>query len=141
MNERDLAANAAVAPTRASQDDAVGESARACLYAVVDRFNTEDPFWGSFVPEFDSTYLGSDRFTLILQGPGVRLKVQGVMLRDVERRGTITPSLVVGSMPGEGDATPTRWHPVTCTVDAQGRFGTANFRKAIEAAIQDAGGR
>ena len=140
MSERDSAATAAAAAIQAAQDDAAGESARACLYAVVDRFNTEDPFWGAFVPEFESTYLGSDRFTVTLQGPGVRLKVQGVMLRDSER-GAITPSLVVGFIPAEGDAAPTRWHPVTCTVDAQGRFGTANFRKAIEAAIKDAGGR
>ena len=132
MNEGDVAAT-----TRAAEEAGAGEAARACLYAVVDRFNTEDQFWGSFVPEFESTYLGSDRFTVTLRGRGVRLKVQGVMLRNAERRGAITPSLVVGSEPAEGDGPPRRWHPVTCTVDADGRFGTANFRKAIEAAIDD----
>jgi hypothetical protein len=132
VNERDVAAT-----TRAAEEADAGEAARACLYAVVDRFNTEDEFWGSFVPEFESTYLGSDRFTVTLQGRGVRLKVQGVMLRDAERRGAITPSLIVASEPAEGDGPPRRWHPVTCTVDPHGRFGTENFRKAIEAAITD----
>jgi len=119
------------------RDTAAGEAARACLYAVVDRFNTEDPFWGSFVPEFDSTFLGSDRFTVTLRGRGVRLKVQGVMLRPADGRGRIAPSLVVGSVPQSGDDSPSRWHPVTCTVDDRGRFGTQNFRKAIEASIVD----
>jgi hypothetical protein len=132
VNERDVAAT-----TRAAEEADAAEAARACLYAVVDRFNTEDEFWGSFVPEFESTYLGSDRFTVTLQGRGVRLKVQGMMLRDTERRGAITPSIVVATEPPEGDEPPRRWHPVTCTVDAYGRFGTANFRKAIEAAIDD----
>ena len=113
------------------------EAARACLYAVVERFNTEDPFWGSFVPEFESTSLGADRFALTLRGAAIRLVVQGVMLRDSERPGTITPSLVVGATPLGAQTPPSRWQPVTCTVDAQGRFGTANFRTAIEAAIED----
>jgi len=115
-----------------------GEAARACLYAVMDRFNTEDDFWGSFVPEFDATFLGSDRFTATLRGRGIRLRVQGVMLGgDSEGREAITPSLLIGSVPDSGDGEPTRWHPVTCTVDSRGRFGTLNFRKAIEAAIDD----
>ena len=113
------------------------EAARACLFAVVDRFNTEDPFWGSFVPEIESTRIGDHRFWVALIGRGVRLEVQGVMVRDADRAGSIMPSLVVGAVSQSSDESPRRWHAITCTVDAQGRFVTSNFRRAIESAIED----
>lgn len=115
------------------------EAARACLFSVVDRFNTEDPFWGSFVPETDSTKLGDGRFSLTLRGHGVRIEVQGVMLVDAARPSDIRPSIVVGvSDPEAAPAHGRRWHPVTCAVDVNGRFVTTNFRKAIELALADA---
>jgi hypothetical protein len=115
------------------------ELARACLYAVIDRFNTEDEFWGAFVPELDSTVLGEGRFTVVLQGGGARFEVQGMMLVDAGQPSSITPSLVVAGLPIDGSR-PRRWHPITCAVDVNGRFVTSNFRRAIEAAIDDLSG-
>ena len=125
------------AATPDSAAAAASEAARACLYAVVERFNTEDPFWGAFVPELDSTSFGDDRFSVALHGRGVRLEVKGVMLTDNDKPGVVTPSLVVGACGQAAGAGVRRWHPITCTVDANGRFATSNFRKAIEAAIDD----
>ena len=112
------------------------EAARACLYAVVDRFNTEDAFWSSFVPEFESSTVGADRFSVTLLGRGVRLEVQGVILSG-EGAGSLSPRLVVGATPLTSAESPRWWHPITCSVDEQGRFVTSNFRKAIENAIDD----
>lgn len=121
---------------RETTNEAATEAARACLYAVVDRFNTEDSFWGSFVPEFESSRIESNSFSATLRGRGVRLEVQGTMLADVGAVG-VTPNLVVGAVPLFSAGSPIRWHAVTCTVDPQGRFETSNFRNAIEAAIED----
>lgn len=113
------------------------EAARACLFSVLDRFNTEDPFWGSFIPEFDATRLGEGRFSLVIRGRGARMEVQGVMLVDAGNAAAIRPSIVVGGIVEGGQPGTRRWHPVTCDVGENGRFVTSNFRKAIEAAVDD----
>jgi hypothetical protein len=123
---------AATAGDSVRLDDAV----RSCLYAVVDRFNTEDPFWSSFVPDPDKTRIESGGFSVTLRGLGVDLEVVGVLAESASAPRGIIPSIVVG---GKAPAmrSPLSWHPVTCTVDGDGRFVTSNFRKAIEASIDD----
>ena len=114
----------------------IEEATRACLYAIVDRFNTDDPFWGSFVPEPDSTVVGTDTFDVTISGRGVRIAVRGTMR--IGPANQITPDLALGALrAGTADA-PSRWHAVTCLVDVEGRFVTSNFRTAMEAAITDA---
>ena len=110
------------------------EAARACLYSVVDRFNTEDPFWGAFTPEPGSTTFGDGRFRLVLTGAGERIVVEGTMVMDAGDPTSITPQLVVG------DATPgtarSQWVPVACAIDGDGRLVTADFRRAIETVLR-----
>jgi len=112
-------------------------TARACLYAVVDRFNTDDAFWGSFAPAPESTDIGEDSFAVSLEGRGVRITIRGALSRSDDKGSAIVPSLVVGATRlGMGGA-PLTWHPITCAVNDEGRFVTSNFRAAIESAISD----
>jgi|SRR5215472_10737190 len=113
------------------------EAARACLYAVVDRFNTDDAFWGSFVPAADATDIGEDAFTVSLDGRGVRITVRGTLMRGLEDGPPIVPQLVVGAVRQGNQGAPKTWHPITCSVNDEGRFVTSNFRAAIESAISD----
>jgi hypothetical protein len=133
MAVRQLNSQVAEAPVASA---AAADAARACLYAVVDRFNTEDPFWGSFVPEPDLTRLSHTGFSVTLRGRGIEFEVVGALARAYDVPGGFAPTVVVGARPSS--ATPPKaWHPVTCTVDDAGRFITSNFRKAIEASIDD----
>ena len=121
----------------------LGDATRACLYAVVDRFNTDEPFWGSFVPVADLTVIDVDKFRVTLQGRGVLITVRGTMLRGVGDALRYSPTLVVGAMPvpdpstAEEQHSPATWHQIACTVDDDGKFVTSNFRRAIESAIAD----
>lgn len=121
----------------AQNERIAADAARACLYAVVERFNTEDAFWGSFVPEMESTNFDDKRFCVRLEGRGVRLEVRGMILAMAETPPAFAPSVIVGATPPGSNATPDRWHPINCSVDAHGCFVTSNFRKAIEASIAD----
>ena len=117
----------------------VGESARACLYAVVDRFNTDEPFWCAFVPVADLTEIGDDWFRVTLEGRGLRLTVHGKLVQGIGANAAIVPSLVVGAIRMADDGKPSSWHRVECAVDDDGKFVTSNFRAAIESAIADLG--
>jgi len=116
------------------------DAARACLIAVVDRFNTEDPFWSAFVPDPDQTRLTADGFSVTVRGLGCELEVIGKVARERSAAGGVAPTVSVGAKRSSSPR-PRRWHPVDCSVDASGRFSTANFRKAIEASIVDASDR
>lgn len=109
---------------------------RACCFAVVDRFNTEDPFWSGFTPDPDRTALGNDRFSLILRGSGVELEVLGTVTASRGSPGGVEPSVSVRAKTAPLSSAAI-WHRVDCTVDASGRFVTKNFRRAIEASIAD----
>lgn len=131
------------APVKGKSAATQSDATRACLYAVVDRFNTDEPFWGSFVPIADLTEIGNDRFRLTLQGRGVLIAVRGELLRGIGEAVRYVPQLVVGAIPAIDPSTPhgpepeIMWHHVDCSVDVEGKFTTSNFRKAIEAAISD----
>lgn len=118
-------------------DGDVTEAAQACLYSVVDRFNTEDPFWSAFVPEFDSTSVGEGRFSVVLSGLGARIMVRGTIVSDAADPSSIMPVLSAGGIPVDDVGLPQRWHPISCSVDDKGRFSTSNFRVAIEASLRD----
>lgn len=115
----------------------LSEATRACLYAVVDRFNTDEPFWGGFIPVADLTELGEDRFRTAFQGRGLRLTVRGSLIRGIGEVASIVPSIVVGATRIGEEPDPTCWHRVDCAVGDDGRFVTSNFRSAIESAISD----
>ena len=131
------------APVRGKSPGDLGDATRACVYAVVDRFNTDEPFWGSFVPIADLTEIGSDTFRLTLQGRGVLIAIRGELLRGIGESIRYTPRLVVGAIPPidpstpHGPEAPVVWHQVECSVDGDGKFVTSNFRAAIESAISD----
>ena len=112
------------------------EAIRACCFAVVDRFNTEDPFWSGFVTDPERTTIGDDRFSLTLLGQGVELEVIGSVAAVAGVPGGVEPSVRVGGRPSP-TTSPLIWHSVDCTVDGSGRFVTKNFRRAIEASIGD----
>lgn len=113
----------------------LGEAARACLYAVVDRFNTDEPFWCAFIPVADLTEIGDDWFRVAFEGRGLRLTVQGKLVQGIGANGAIVPSLVVGAIRTAEAAKPSGWHRVECAVGDDGKFVTSNFRAAIESAI------
>jgi hypothetical protein len=113
------------------------DSTRSCLCSIIDRFNTEDPFWSAFVPDTEATVIEPGRFSLTLRGKGIRLDVCGVLIREVDNPSRLTPSLVVGAKRPSDASRPEAWHPITCSVDRKGRFATSNFRIAIEASIDD----
>jgi hypothetical protein len=114
----------------------ISEATQACLFSVIDRFNTEDPFWSSFVPQPELTNLRDERFALTVGGKGVFVEIRGVMIRGRENPEQITPSIVVGAKTAASPTSPRTWHPITCALDSSGRFVTSNFRKAIEASIE-----
>lgn len=115
----------------------LGEAARACLYAVVDRFNTDEPFWSGFIPVADLTEIGDDWFRAAFEGRGFRLTVHGKLVQDIGATGAIVPSLVVGAIrtASADQGAPSGWHRVDCAVGDDGKFVTSNFRAAIESAI------
>lgn len=125
----------------------LGDATRACLYAVVDRFNTDEPFWGSFIPVADLTELGVDKFSASFYGRGVLITVRGTMLRGIGDALRYSPSLVVGAitmpdvsmihMTTDEPKPPLSWHRVACSVGEDGKFVTSNFRAAIESSIAD----
>lgn len=121
----------------------LGDATRACLYAVVDRFNTDEPFWGSFIPVADLTEISTDKFRVTFQGRGVLITVRGTMLRGIGEAIRYAPTLAVGATPqpdptnAEDVQSPVTWHQVACSVGDDGKFITSNFRAAIEAAIAD----
>jgi hypothetical protein len=114
----------------------LAEPTRACLFAVVERFNTEEPFWCSFVPEPEQTRLAPDAFSVTLRGCGLEFEVTGTLVESSGAPGGVRPTVVVGARPSARES-PRHWHQVTCTVDSAGRFTTSDFRKAIEASIED----
>jgi len=74
----------------------ISEATRACLYAVVDRFNTDEPFWGEFIPVADLTEIGEDSFCVAFHGRDLRLTVRGSLIRGIGEIAQIVPSIVVG---------------------------------------------
>lgn len=123
----------------------IGDATRACLYAVVDRFNTDEAFWGSFVPVADLTEIGADHFRLTLQGRGVLVAIRCTMLHGIGDGARFVPTIIVGAIPTPSPETadtpsprePAIWHRVACAVGEDGKFITSNFRAAIEASIGD----
>jgi hypothetical protein len=111
------------------------EATRACLYGVISWFNTDEPFWGDFVPESDRTWLSDDQFALTLRSGGIFLEVRGVTLEC--EPGLLQPSLIVGARSESRPSAPVRWHPVSATMDERGCFVTSNFRAAVQASIED----
>jgi len=115
----------------------ISEATRACLYAVVDRFNTDEPFWGEFIPVADLTEIGDDSFCVAFQGRDLRLTVRGSLIRGIGEIAQIVPSIVVGASHIGEEPGPPGWHSVDCAVGEDGKFVTSNFRSAIESAISD----
>jgi len=125
------------APVKGKSPATMSEATRACLYAVVDRFNTDEPFWGAFIPVADLTEIGDDSFCAAFHSRDLRLTVRGSLIRGIGETASIVPSIVVGATHIGEDPNPPRWHRVDCAVGADGKFVTSNFRKAIESAISD----
>jgi len=115
----------------------LGEAARACLYAVVDRFNTDEPFWGAFIPVADLTEVGDDCFRVAFEGRGLRLTVRGTLAKGIGQNAPIVPSLDVRASELTPYEKPSGWHRVECAVGVDGKFVTSNFRAAIESAISE----
>jgi hypothetical protein len=115
----------------------LSEATRACLYAVVDRFNTDEPFWSAFIPVADLTEIGDDWFRVAFHGRGLRLTVRGSLVHGIGETSPIVPSIVVGATHIGEEPNPLRWHRVDCAVGDDGKFVTSNFRSAIESAISD----
>ena len=115
----------------------ISEATRACLYAVVDRFNTDEPFWGAFIPVADLTEIGDETFCAAFQSRDLRLTVRGSLIRGIGEIAQIVPSIVVGATRIGEEPTPRSWHRVECAVGDDGKFVTSNFRSAIESAISE----
>jgi len=115
----------------------LGEATRACLYAVVDRFNTDEPFWSAFIPVADLTEIGDDWFRVAFHGRGLQLTVRGSLVHGIGETSAIVPTLVVGANQIGDEQKPSHWHRVDCSVGEDGKFVTSNFRSAIESAISD----
>ena|SRR5690242_1346283 len=115
----------------------LSEATRACLYAVVDRFNTDEPFWSAFIPVADLTEIGDDWFRVAFHGRGLQLVVRGSLVRGIGETSPIVPSLVVGAKHIGDEQQPSHWYRVDCAVGEDGKFVTSNFRSAIESAISD----
>ncbi|HXW77286.1 MAG TPA: hypothetical protein VEJ20_07755 [Candidatus Eremiobacteraceae bacterium] len=124
--------------TSDGQDErSLDETARACLYVVLQWFDNEDPFWSSFEPEPDSARIEDGRFSVTLRGRGVCLDVRGIMIRDADNPAVASPSLIVGARALDAQSPPQVWHPISCTIGANDRLVTFNFQLAVEAAIAD----
>lgn len=113
----------------------LGDATRACLYAVVDRFNTDEPFWSAFIPVAELTEIGEDWFRVAFHGRGLELTVRGSLVHGIGETSPIVPSLVVGANHIGAAEKPSHWHRVDCSVGEDGKFVTSNFRSAIESAI------
>lgn len=125
------------APVRGKSPANMSEATRACLYAVVDRFNTDEPFWGAFIPVADLTEIGEDSFCVAFHSRDLRLTVRGSLIRGIGETASIVPSIAVGATHIGEEPSPLHWHRVDCAVGDDGKFVTSNFRSAIESAISD----
>ena len=115
----------------------MSEATRACLYAVVDRFNTDEPFWSAFIPVAELTEIGDDWFRVAFHGRGLQLTVRGSLVHGIGETSPFVPSLVVGANRIGDDQKLSQSHHVDCAVGDDGKFVTSNFRSAIESAISD----
>jgi hypothetical protein len=113
------------------------EAARTCAFAILNWFDSEDPFWGSFVPRPESTELADGRFAVSLRGQGATLEVHGTMIPDFEEPRALSPSICVAGRRDGDESAPQCWHPIACSLSVQGRFATHNFRNAVDAALAD----